>query len=101
MAILPLLVLLKIYHLGKSLSIPSVFQASTSESPNLTLRMTSIWISHRPWIDTLPRVCGMLPTGYPPPYDLLHPWLIRGFPRTQLGYKDCMVRWMISSRISL
>ena len=42
------LVLIDFYHQAKNLSIPSGFQVSASEYPNLTSMIASLWLYHRP-----------------------------------------------------
>ena len=100
-AVLPMLVLLQFSYQGKILSVSSVFQFSASASPKLTSMIASIYLSQSPWIDTFPRVSGMLPPWNTPPYDIMWPWWIRGLPHTQLGEKSFLARWMIFSSISL
>ena len=83
-------------HQANNLSIPSGFQ-----SKNLTSMIDSAFISHRPRIDTPPRVSGKLSLWHTSYSGLLHPMCIRGLPCTQWGEKDCLASWMISSHISL
>ena len=78
-----------------------LLQVSLSASPNLSSIIFSVWIYHRPWIDTSSCVFGTLPPWHTHSLDPMCPKWIRVYPHTHLGYKSCFLRWMILSRISL
>ena len=97
----PGLVLIFCYHLGKIGIIPFFTWVSTSSSLNLTSLIASLWLSHRPVITTSPHVSGIFLLWIIPPFYLMRPFWMRGFPRTQWGEKACLERLMILSRILL
>ena len=87
-------------HQYNNLSLPYVFQVSTSASPNLTSMITYVWLFHRLWVDTPPRVFGTLHQWHSSSSDLLWPKYFKVSLCTQLGDKSCLSRWMISLHIA-